>query len=219
MSPTERLQEAQARLTSLASAARTEPIDWNEFRSAQQEVLTAERELAETTGDEYAVPLDLGMAWSTGAPVPHVLASGRKAYVLFYLHDPDPDWDGTWTRVVQPGSPEPALLGTVTFRLVHAIKFGGPNDEALEGHPLAGKGLQVYSAHRVVNSRWITAEEQVNSVHPQHRGGWHDRLNHYVLCFHDQTLECLAEGFTTKRHLAPPRTVLSELANQLVDER
>ncbi|MCL2091165.1 MAG: hypothetical protein FWH11_08100 [Micrococcales bacterium] len=52
MSPAERLQEAQTRLTSLTSAARTEPIDWNEFRSAQQEVLTAERELANQLIDQ-----------------------------------------------------------------------------------------------------------------------------------------------------------------------
>ena len=40
-----------------------------------------------------------------------------------------------------------------------------------------------------------------NSVHPQHRGGWHDRFNHYVFCFHDETFECLAESFTTARYV------------------
>jgi hypothetical protein len=28
-------------------------------------------------------------------------------------------------------------LGVVEFRHVHAIKLGGPNDEAFDGHPLS----------------------------------------------------------------------------------
>src|SRR2546423_1486653 len=82
---------------------------------------------------------------------------------------------------------------------------------AIQGHPLHGKGLRTYAAHQVVNSHWIAEAERVNSVHPQHRGGWHERLNHYVFCFHDEMFECLAEGFTTARYLGSPRTVLSEL--------
>ena len=55
-----------------------------------------------------------------------------------------------------------------------------------------------------------------NSVHPQHRGGWHDRLNHYVFCFHDETFERLAESFTTERYLGSPRAVLSKLIGRLL---
>ena len=56
----------------------------------------------------------------------------------------------------------------------------------------------------------------MNLVHPQHRGGWHDRLNHYVFCFHDETFECLAEGFTAARYVRSPRAVLPELVNRLL---
>jgi len=127
------------------------------------------------------------------------------------------DWDGTWVRVVDPTAPEPHPLGVVEFHRVHAVTLGGPNDEALDGHPLSGKGLRAYAAHRVVNSRWIADAERVNSVHPQHRGGWHGRLHHYVFCFHDETFECLAESFTTQRYLASPRTMLTELLGRLLE--
>ena len=73
-----------------------------------------------------------------------------------------------------------------------------------------------YAAHRVVNSRWITNAKRINSVHPNHQGGWQDRLNHYVFCFPDETFECLAEGFTTDRSVASPRAILSELADRLL---
>jgi hypothetical protein len=140
-----RLQEAQARVKALRSAIES-TADWNELSAAEDEVLVAERELARVIGDEYAVELDLGLTWSIGAPLPHVLANGGRAFVLFYLADPDPSWDGTWVRLVDPAASDAEPLGVVEFHYVHSIKFGGPNDEAIDGHPLTGKGLAAYAA-------------------------------------------------------------------------
>jgi hypothetical protein len=217
----QRLEEARARADGLAAAIQAARGfgDWDGLRAAHREVLAAEREVARIAGDEYAVELDFELAWSTGAPLPHLLANGDRAYVLFYLANPDPDWDGTWVRIVDPATTEPEPLGVVEFHHVHSVKLGGPNDEAIEGHPLHGKGLRTYAAHQVVNSRWITEAERVNSVHPHHRSGWHDRLNHYVFCFHDETFECLAEGFTTERYVGSPRAVFSELVSRLLARR
>jgi hypothetical protein len=214
-----RLQEARARADGLSSAIHAAQGfgDWEDLVAAEQEVLAAERAVARIAKDAYAVELDVEVPWDTGAPLPHLLANGHRAYLLFYLADPDPDWDGTWARAVDPAAREPEPLAVVEFHNVHAVTLGGPNDEALEGHPLHGKGLRPYAAHLVVNSRWIVQAEQVNSVHPHHRGGWHDRLNHYVFCFHDETFECLAEGFTTERHLSTPRAVLSDLLGRLLE--
>jgi hypothetical protein len=100
-----RLREARARVRDLSSAiaAGRGFGDWDELRAAQEDVLAEEREVSRASGDEYAVELDLGLAWSTGAPRPHLLANGREAYVLFYLTNPDPDRDSTWVRIVDPG--------------------------------------------------------------------------------------------------------------------
>jgi hypothetical protein len=68
----------------------------------------------------------------------------------------------------------------------------------------------------VVNSEWITAQERINSVHRRHRGGWHERLTHYVFSFHDETFECLAEGYTAQRYVGSPRAVLADLVGRLL---
>jgi hypothetical protein len=213
-----RLDEARMRVRELSSAIQAARGfgDWDGLHVAHRQMLAAEREVARIAGDEYAVELNFELPWSTGAPLPHLLANGHKTYLLFYLANPDPDWDGTWVRLVDPSATEPQPLGVVEFRRVHSVKLGGPNDEAIEGHPLHGKGLRTYAAHQVLNSRWIAEAEQVNSVHPHHRGGWHDRLNHYLFCFHDETFECLAEGFTTERYVGSPRALLSELVGHLL---
>jgi len=217
--PEQRLAAARGRVARLSSAiaANRGFGAWDELRAANLEVMAAEREVARAAGDEFAVELDWELTWCTGAPLPHLLANGHKAYLLFLLAEVDSSWDGTWVRVVDPAAAQAEQLGVVEFHRVHSTRFGGPNDEALGGHRLSGKGLTPYAAHQVVNSRWIADEERINSVHPYHHGGWHERLNHYVFCFHDETFECIAEGFTVERHTGSPRAGLADLIDRLWD--
>jgi hypothetical protein len=186
-----------------------------ELTRAGQDVLAAEREVARLAGEQYAVEEDIGLAWDSGAPLPHLLANGHRVFLLFYLADPDPDWDGTSVRILDPASTDLVPLGIVEIEHVHSVKFGGPNDEALAGHPLYGRGLRAYTAHRVLNSRWIQDEERINAVHP-HRGSWADRLTHYLFCFHDDTVECLAASITTQRILSTPAAVLHDLVSRML---
>jgi hypothetical protein len=152
--------------------------------------LREERRRAREAGQEYADELDLGIQIDPGTPMPHLFANGHSVFVLFYLRAPIP------ARITAAGSGYPAgeeaPLGLVEFTGVHTVLFGGPNDEALNGHHLYGKGLQPYAIHEVRDSSWISEAEHVNSVHPYHQGGWHAWLRHFVITFHDETLECLA---------------------------
>jgi hypothetical protein len=169
------------------------------LRTAHEEQLAAERELARVRDEQYAEPLDLGLRWDPGAPLPHVISDSWRTFVFFLLAEPDPDWDGTYVRVVSAGDTAPAALGLVEFTGAYLTSFGGLNDEALSGHPLSGRGLAAYRAFTVRNSTWIAQAEQHNAVHPRHRGGWHERYHHYVLTFHDETFECIAENWRAER--------------------
>jgi hypothetical protein len=150
--------------------------------------------------------------------LPHVLAGSGRAIVLFLRPEPDADWDGTYVRIVDAGQPTPAAVGLVEFTGVHQTTFGGLNDEAIQGHPLNGRGLAPYEAHLVHNSSWITDAERANSVHPQHRGGWHQEYNHYLLCFHDQTFECIARSHRTEALRCTLAQALATAATRLTDE-
>ncbi|WP_157777665.1 hypothetical protein [Nocardia terpenica] len=165
-----------------AEAGRWTDVGRKAFDAIELEILDAERKLARVSGQQYAVVLDLDIVWDAGAPMPFVVGDGGRAAVVFYLQTVDSGW-----------------VGVIEFDGVYEIRFGGLNDEAIEGHPLAGNGLVAYAAHEVINSQWIAEAERRNSVHPRHVGGWHTRMKHYVLCFHDETLECLASGLRTRR--------------------
>ncbi|MPZ25241.1 MAG: hypothetical protein GEV12_02000 [Micromonosporaceae bacterium] len=187
-------QQRLARAKRALGAAR-QGEGWEAARAAHTELLDAERQLARARGEQYAQPIDLGVSWDAGSPLPHVISDSHRTIVIFYRPDPDPNWDGRYVNVVDAGQPGPAALGLVEFTGAYLTSFGGLNDEAMGGHPLYGRGLDFYCAHVVPDSTWITAAERANSVHPSHRGGWHQRYHHYVLCFHDETLECMAEDW------------------------
>src|SRR5262249_18470000 len=124
-----------------------------------------------------------------GVPWPVLVASESRLRVSYIHLLGPPDSDDSAVVVVE-------FVGAI------AHMFGMPNDEALAGHPLAERGLQSYGFYRVEQSSWIRRLERLNAVHPGHRGGWLDRLTHYILTFHDSMFECVARDFTFTVHPA-----------------
>src|SRR5262249_49947003 len=99
----------------------------------------------------------------------------------------------------------------VRFPGFAAYMFGQPNDEAFTGHPLESQGLEPYSAYEVVSSSWIRSLERQNSVHPQHDPQKYARLKHFVIAFHDSTLECVAETALVSVHKVSMKKMWSVL--------
>ena len=131
---------------------------------------------------------------SVGAPIPMIVEGERRTIVAYYVKQHDPEWDCTTVRVVGADS-EDELVAIVRFD-AYATMFGPPNDEAFSGHPLAARGLRPYGFFEVLDSSWIRSLEKMNSVHPYHRKAeFLSRYRHFVLSFHDTTLECIASGF------------------------
>jgi hypothetical protein len=106
---------------------------------------------------------------------------------------PDPQLRATDGRLALTYATAANTFAAVRFPMCHQVKFGAPNDEALEGHPLRARGLDYYAVHSVKNSSWLTALERMNSVHARH-GATEYIANkvHFVFTFHDSTLECIA---------------------------
>jgi hypothetical protein len=128
---------------------------------------------------ERAVRTEIpGLRWSAGAPEPVLIAGETRTLFAFYR------WED--------GSSEDAVQ-TAEFVGCTSVTFGFPNDEALQGHPLWGRGLEFYALHEVEESSWLDGVRSIEKAHP-------DSLavlpfadtRHFVLTFHDTTLEALA---------------------------
>ena len=173
----------------------------------RQRQLSLERSSAAELGLPYAERVDLGVRWDAGAPMP-VLLSGLRTFVAFYLGIHDPLFDGT--------NPHPRHrqadhgIGVVEFKRVTSVKIGSPNDEVLRGHPLWGSGLEFYSAHEVKSSPWLTELMEVNRAHERFDESQWSGRHHFMLTFHDETLECVAKWTVTRT--APGATMPEVLA-------
>ena len=83
----------------------------------------------------------------------------------------------------------------IEFLHCYCYKLGGANDEVFSGLPLYNQGLEFYGAHIIHNSNCIESEKKINQVHPYYKEEyWQDR-KHYMLLFHGEMFECIAEGY------------------------
>lgn len=185
-----RLAKARARLDASISKL-GEP----EFFAARDEVRQAERELSLAMGDETALLCDWPIQWSPGAPLPHVVSSGYKTFVMYLVDEPNPNWDGSYITVVDASSSNELPIALVEFVHCYMYKFGSLNSEKLYAHPLHGKGLEIYSAHIVANSRWLNELARDNAVHEYYDPATWREYKHYMLLFHDEIFECIARGY------------------------
>jgi hypothetical protein len=83
-----------------------------------------------------------------------------------------------------------------------SVRFGIPNDEALPGHPLTRHGLSLYAAHEVIDSEWLNQLRTIEQRHPQPLGIPLQTSKHWMLTFHNTTLEAIATGIAVHRDYA-----------------
>lgn len=190
--------------------------EMEEWLAASESVLSAERAIARALGEEFAVPINFPVQWDSGAPLPYLLQSEYKTYLVFFLQESDPNWNGTFTTVRHPDSSETSKIALVEFKQCISAKLGSPNDEVLNGHPLSGRGFQGDRPMIVNNSNWAKELQTINSVHNQYRPERWNGIQHFIFGFHDSTFECVAGSFAVEVFEATLPFVLAEVCKRLL---
>jgi hypothetical protein len=213
-----RLATAQERLDRAVQAgrARCGAEEQDEYWAAHGAMLVLERELAAAKGAEYAIPLDFPVKWDIGAPLPHVVQNDWETFLTFYVRVANIAWDGTYVTLKSPGSGEVESLALVEFLGCISARLGTPNDEVFEGHLLAGKGMDGYTAQQVVNSRWLAELEAINKVHHCYNPDCWRKRKHFVFWFHDKTFECIAESFKVELYQESMAALLARVCERLL---
>ncbi len=130
------------------------------------------------SGQDRAIELTDLPQMDTGNPDPHIAADGGHLRVSY---------------ATSSGRTE------LSFTQPVAHYLGPPNDELLHTHPLYERGLTSYAVFEVVNSSWLAEALANNRQHPRHSDeAWAGR-RHFLITFHDQTFECLADGYVVVR--------------------
>jgi hypothetical protein len=96
-----------------------------------------------------------------------------------------------WIADIERASAE-AAVQIAEFVGCLSVRSGFPNDEVLHGHPLWGSGLVHYEAHEIVESPWLAEVRAIELCHPMSSAQPFIEAKHFLLAFHDSTLEALA---------------------------
>ena len=157
---------------------RGKQFDYEESCRRHDAVLEAEVNLAKARSQPYAIRINLGI--ETGREAPIVLCADLVTVLICEVF-----------RRRDDGIKEVAGYAVVEFTLCHWSTFGYPNDEAIDGHPMYGKGFDAYGAFEVFNSPWTARMTEQNRV------AFPDTkkcpCRHLILSFHESTFECLVE--------------------------
>lgn len=168
----------------------------DDFEAELAQQLEDERSEAIRQGRPYAVPCNLGLMPSAGAPMPTLLASESRAILVFYLEGSDDN------------------VGKVEFEGVWSSKIGEPDEESIMKHTLIGSGFDGFSSVEVIGSDWIAEIQHRLSAHsnfkPENFEG-----RHFLIPFHDSTFECVAESFQATECEADFEAVIRECAGIL----
>jgi len=184
----------------------------DDSRKAHRVVLQLERQLAAAKGEEHAIPLEFPFAWETGAPSPHLIKNDNKCFLVFLAQE-------QYAALAESSGTKDEMgetLALVEFVRCISAKLGSPNDEVFGGHPLSGKGIELYCAQEVVNSKWLAEIENINRVHSNYVSARWKNLHHYLLWFHDTTFECIAESFEAQIYIESMQAMFNRISARLV---
>ena len=131
--------------------------------------------------------------------MPLVLSSERRTFVVF-----DQDEGST-----------PLSVGAIEFAGCVALTSGFPNDEVLRGHRLWNRGLEFYKVHEVIDSSWLAEMQAIEHHHDQSADLPFKGVRHYVLTFHDSTIEALATALIVVGTYPSSTDAVVDLTGQL----
>ncbi len=189
----------------ILSKSPTRVEDVERLDSVLTEILTVERQLAAARNEPYAVPWEWPVDWAFSIFQPIVVSDGGRTLLMYSAQNKE--------TLSKPKKHQAQYTGILTFKGCASCKFGAPNDEAIEGHPLYGKGIDVGGAYIVMNSPWLEDLKKINSVHPQFDDKSWARKRHYLLFFKDNTFECIAEDVVSQIKEGPlPKVINTEIS-------
>src|SRR6266481_4895007 len=118
--------------------------------------------------------------------------------------------------VIGATHPESGHTAVLHFDGVLYYAMGYPNDEALNAHPLYANGLGFYGFYVIKDSPLIAELDRRNQIHKRHvAGSYIERFHHWIISFHDETLEVVAKDARFVRiSEKEPSLVVRESASQ-----
>ena len=120
---------------------------------------------------------------NVGAPEPIILSNDTSIIINFYAEI--------------TGDVSESEEQIITLKFIHYSKFtfGMPGNETIHGHPYSKLGMESFSFYELKDSDLIRDLKNISKIHPYFKSeSWMD-AKHYIITFHDNMFECIAQNF------------------------
>lgn len=144
-----------------------------------------------------------------GAPSPTILSNDSELFIAFYA-DKESDSSIPVERNVVYDT------GIIALKFSGFLKyiFGSPGDETIHGHPYSKLGMKSCSFYELKNSDLIRSMQDIDRVNPYYSSEKWKPYKHYILTFHDNMFECVAQNYEIREE----KTSLYNQATTLLNE-
>ena len=125
-----------------------------------------------------------------GSPSPTILSNDSELFIAFYV-----DRQNLSTIPQERNTIYDTGVFALKFKVYLKYTFGLPGEETIQGHPYSKLGMKSYSFYELKNSDLIKSLQDIEKVHPQYNPTKWEMYRHYILTFHDNMFECIAQDF------------------------
>lgn len=148
-----------------------------------------------------------------GAPSPTILSNDNELFITFYK-------DKESTSVIPQERNTIYDTGILALKFKRYLKytFGIPGNETIHGHPYSKLGMQSCSFYELTNSDLIQSLKDIEKVHAYYDPKNWEMYKHYILTFHDNMFECIAQGFEIREENTSIHNQLAVMLNELSKE-
>lgn len=136
--------------------------------------------------------IEKNIRMDTGAPMPTIISTDNELCLSFYV-------DKTFDELHQRDTNSDTGVISIVFNRCLKYTFGIPDNETIHGHPYWKLGMKSYAFYELKDSDLIKELQQMSRVHPYYNPKKWENYKHYVITFHDNMLECIAEGFKVEK--------------------
>ena len=126
-----------------------------------------------------------------GAPCPMLVAGEHSLVVAYYANRPMPEFDGTNPKQVSEHTDDEPCVALV-FDDAYDFRFGPPDEEGWGAIWQLFPHIETWRPHVTNIRKWVSEMTVADNAFEKVK--WEDQ-KHYVLPFHDSTIEVIATGY------------------------
>ncbi|MGE8430272.1 MAG: hypothetical protein ACN6O7_20500 [Sphingobacterium sp.] len=146
-----------------------------------------------------------------GAPSPTILSNDNELFIAFYAQNSN-------MYALQPTESninyEQGIIA-LKFKMCIKYTFGMPGNETLHGHPYGKLGMESCSFYELRDSDFIKSQQEIEKVHSYYNEERWKTYKHYILTFHDNMFECIAQDFEIRHENRSLYSQASEMLKQV----